>query len=136
MKKLGILALIAAAAALGFYAGSSRPHGHDDHQSATEADHAAETNPEIHETSDGSKESAETTTDTAPTPTTIPETALSPEQRQLLESFGLDPANLTVSEATITCAEEALGPERIAEITAGETPTILEGMRLLGCYGR
>ena len=65
---------------------------------------------------------------------TVPPSALSESQRQLLESFGLDPNALTIDQAVIDCVEATLGADRVAEIQAGATPTIPEGMQLLGCY--
>jgi hypothetical protein len=59
---------------------------------------------------------------------------LTPAQAQMLSSFGIDPKTITVTQSMIACAREKLGQERFAEITAGATPTFLEGAALFACY--
>jgi hypothetical protein len=55
-------------------------------------------------------------------------------QRKMLESFGLNPDEVTITPAMIACAEAKLGAPRIAEIEAGATPSLLEGASLVACY--
>jgi len=62
----------------------------------------------------------------------IADIPMSDEQRNMLNSFGLDDETY-ISPAMITCAEETLGPERKAAIFAGDTPNFLETTQLLGC---
>jgi len=59
---------------------------------------------------------------------------LSPGQQQLLETLGIDATAFTVTQQMITCAETAVGADRVAAVTAGGLPTLMEGVRLVGCY--
>jgi len=70
----------------------------------------------------------------APAPISIDATSLPPGQQRVLETFGLDQATVTISPAVIACAEAAIGADRLAAITAGDTPAIMEGIKLANCY--
>lgn len=70
----------------------------------------------------------------APKPATSVGASMTASQRKMLESFGLDPDKITITQATITCAEGKLGAARIAEITNGATPSLMEGASLVACY--
>jgi hypothetical protein len=59
---------------------------------------------------------------------------LTPNQKKMLESFGIDTTSLTVTAQMISCAQEKLGKTRLEEIMAGATPSFLEGASLFGCY--
>ena len=59
---------------------------------------------------------------------------LNPEQKDLLESFGIDTEGIVVTKEMISCAEEKLGKKRIEEIYSGALPTFFEGINLLPCY--
>ena len=72
-------------------------------------------------------------TDAAPEALSVSPDQLTPEQRTLAEKFGIDPAAVTITPGMIRCAEDALGSERLAEITAGDTPGPLEALRILPC---
>lgn len=76
------------------------------------------------ETSDTSETSASAGT----------EVQLTADQRKLLESFGIDSNNVTVTAEMIACAEAKLGASRVAEIKGGATPSFMEGTKLLACY--
>jgi micrococcal nuclease len=65
---------------------------------------------------------------------TVTAANLSPGQQRLLETLGLDAAVLTVTAEMIACAEGVVGAERITAMTAGELPSFMEGVRLVGCY--
>jgi|AntAceMinimDraft_13_1070369.scaffolds.fasta_scaffold04257_7 micrococcal nuclease len=59
---------------------------------------------------------------------------LSAGQQQLLETLGIDATAFTITQQMITCAEAAVGADRVAAVTAGGLPTFMEGVRLVGCY--
>lgn len=59
---------------------------------------------------------------------------LSAGQRTMLESFGLDPNEVTLTPAMIACAEAKIGKARVVEIMAGATPSFMEGASLVACY--
>ena len=61
--------------------------------------------------------------------------ALSPEQEQTLETFGVDPASVPseISPEQEACFEAELGEERVAEIKAGDSPTATEYFRARDC---
>lgn len=67
-------------------------------------------------------------------PVTIREEQLSPAQKQLLESFGIDTSEITITPEMIACAEAEVGTERFDEILDGATPGPLESLTLLGCF--
>lgn len=66
--------------------------------------------------------------------TTISTASLSDGQKKLLSALGIDASSVVVTPAMIACAEAKLGASRIAEITAGATPSFSEGLSLLACY--
>lgn len=55
-------------------------------------------------------------------------------QRKMLQSFGINPNEVTITPTMITCAEAKVGKARVAEITNGATPSLLEGASLIACY--
>ncbi len=64
----------------------------------------------------------------------IPTERLTDSQKSMLRSFGIDPEAITVTQATVACAQAALGAERFTEVQKGATPTFSEGLQLLACY--
>jgi hypothetical protein len=77
----------------------------------------------------------EDVTPAAPDTTSIVETSqLTPEQRKLLGTFGIDADALVVTATMITCAENKIGKARLDEIFDGATPTFFEGVDLFSCY--
>ena len=64
----------------------------------------------------------------------ITTTELSDGQRRILEVVGIDTTAIAVTQEMIRCGQDAVGADRLAEITSGDTPSIIEGMRLVGCY--
>ncbi len=62
------------------------------------------------------------------------QSGLSSGQKKMLESFGLNPDEATLTPAMIACAEAKVGKARVAEIMAGATPSVLEGASLIACY--
>jgi len=66
--------------------------------------------------------------------TTVNTSQLTPGQRQLLETLGVDTENLTITPEMVACAEAKVGAARVAEIQNGATPTFMEGASLMACY--
>jgi hypothetical protein len=66
-------------------------------------------------------------------PVTLTTESLSPGQRAVLESFGMEDTTVTVTETTIACAKDAVGENRFEEILSGVAPTPLEAVKLLPC---
>lgn len=58
---------------------------------------------------------------------------LSDTQRSLIETAGIDVETFVISPEMVTCAENTLGSERFSAIVEGDSPSFLEGTRLLGC---
>ena len=60
---------------------------------------------------------------------------LSSNQEKVLETFGIDPADLPseISPEQEKCFEEAIGEDRVAEIKAGDTPTFKEFFKSKSC---
>lgn len=82
-------------------------------------------------------EHGEREANTAPRTTnsgTIETSDLSPGQRRLMETFGIDADNVEITPAMIACAEAKLGVDRVAEIRSGATPSFTEGLSLATCY--
>jgi len=55
-------------------------------------------------------------------------------QQRVLDTLGVDASSVTITPETVACAEDAIGADRVAAITAGDTPGILEGIKLANCY--
>ncbi len=70
-------------------------------------------------------------------PSTTPETNdwLTPGQRSMLATFGIDESELpkTLTPELETCFVEAIGQERVDAIKAGDSPTFVEGAKAVGC---
>jgi hypothetical protein len=61
-------------------------------------------------------------------------TALTPEQRALLDKLGIDVSKIQVTEEMVRCAYDKLGKTRVEAILKGETPSILEAASAVTCY--
>lgn len=72
-------------------------------------------------------------TDDGTEPIPLSEVELTPQQRALAESLGIDPESFVIRPAMIECARVTLGDERFAEIQSGDSPGPLETARLLPC---
>ena len=74
-------------------------------------------------------------TTSAPVYETIPlrDMSLTPTQATALEFIGMDQETAEITPAMQACAVERLGEARIAEIIAGDTPTVGELWQLKGC---
>ncbi len=71
--------------------------------------------------------------ETQAAPITVDATALTSTQREILKSFGYTGDSITITQATVVCAEDAVGSERFAQILNGAAPTPLEAVRMLPC---
>jgi hypothetical protein len=66
-------------------------------------------------------------------PITIDVGTLSDSQRAILETFGFSSDEITVSDALIQCAKNAVGETRFLEIINGAAPTPFEALALVPC---
>ena len=66
-------------------------------------------------------------------PIVIQKSALTPTQQTLVEKMGLEGDSIVITPAMISCADEALGADRVEAIVAGDSPSILESISLVGC---
>jgi hypothetical protein len=73
-------------------------------------------------------------TQTSGTGTQVNANSLSDSQKQMLQSFGIDPNTITITAEMVACAEAKLGAARIEEIKNGATPSFSEGASLVACY--
>ena len=67
-------------------------------------------------------------------PVVVEATHMTDGQRRLLKRFGIDADTFVFTLDMIRCAETAVGEQRLQEITAGDTPSVLEGAALARCY--
>lgn len=99
---------------------------------------ASKINPELEtlttESATSSETKVESETKKEAKTTSIETSQLTPEQRKLLGTFGIDADALVVTADMITCAETKIGKARLDEIFAGATPTFFEGVDLFSCY--
>lgn len=60
---------------------------------------------------------------------------LSGEQRRMLAQLGIDESKLptTLTPELEACFNKAIGENRVAAIKAGDTPTLVEGMKAVTC---
>lgn len=65
----------------------------------------------------------------------VVETATLPDsQKKILKAFGYDEGTLTITPAMISCAENAVGKDRLGEILDGSSPSALESIKILPCF--
>lgn len=64
----------------------------------------------------------------------IDTTTLPAGQQKVLNTLGVDESNVTITPEAVACAEAAIGADRVAAIIAGETPGVMEGIKLANCY--
>lgn len=91
----------------------------------------------VHEQSEGSLQEDVYTSGNVPTEvngTSVNTTNLTPDQRQLLESLGINVDEVVITPQMVACAEAKLGVSRIEEIQNGTTPSFWEGTQLVACY--
>jgi flagellar basal body-associated protein FliL len=70
---------------------------------------------------------------TTDAPITLTADSLGEKQREVLTSFGLEGAKVTLTPEKINCAKDVLGQTRFDEVVNGAAPTPLEAVGLLGC---
>ena len=58
---------------------------------------------------------------------------LSDGQQDALRAVNVNPDTFVITEAMITCAGGVLGQERLTEITAGASPSLMESLSLMKC---
>lgn len=58
---------------------------------------------------------------------------LSDQQKQALETFGVDVETFVLTPEMIRCAEATIGASRVADIQAGAAPAFGETLQLLQC---
>jgi len=66
--------------------------------------------------------------------TTLDASAMTAGQRKLLESLGVEADSITLTPETIACAKAKLGTDRVTAIQNGDTPSFIEGTKLMACY--
>jgi hypothetical protein len=66
-------------------------------------------------------------------PIVIDVSALSPTQREALETVGFTGTTLTITGALRVCVEESLGTERLDAVAKGSVPSPLEVVKLMPC---
>jgi len=71
---------------------------------------------------------------TPPAPIEIDTTSLPAGQQRVLNTLGVDESSVTITPEVVACAEAAIGADRVAAIIAGDTPGLLEGIKLANCY--
>jgi hypothetical protein len=64
---------------------------------------------------------------------TIDVNSLTEGQKATLETFGVE-GDVTITDAQVRCAEDAIGEKRLSEIVDGAAPSPLEAMKLLPCF--
>lgn len=80
-------------------------------------------------------EQSEATQETTPEePLVVNTNTLSPEQKKLLETFGINTDSIEVTAEMVVCAKAKVGEVRFEEILSGSTPTFFEGLSLASCY--
>lgn len=81
----------------------------------------------------------ETTSGTAAVPTVAPEgiplrnLQLNDSQRSVLNTIGVDVDTFVITPEIQTCAAAKLGDERMADIIAGDAPSVIETTKLVSC---
>jgi len=64
---------------------------------------------------------------------TIPNDAISSEQKAAAKKVGLDLDSITITPSMVQCAEVKIGSSRVQAILEGGTPSALESVSLLSC---
>ncbi len=59
---------------------------------------------------------------------------LTDSQKKMLNTMGIDSAQIQVTYAMLACAEAEIGASRVSEIQNGATPSVSEGLKLIACY--
>tara|TARA_B100001179_G_C18327547_1_gene290853 strand:+ start:172 stop:528 length:357 start_codon:yes stop_codon:yes gene_type:complete len=75
----------------------------------------------------------ETDSITATSTINIEPSVIPDDQFEVLKKAGVDPENISITSEMITCAEEAVGRERLSEIAEGNKPSLIEIRKLMSC---
>ena len=67
-------------------------------------------------------------------PIVIETASLSETQQGMLKTMGYTSETVTITATMIACAENAVGADRLKEITGGAAPSPLESMKMLPCF--
>ena len=60
--------------------------------------------------------------------------SLSEAQQAMVRGMGVDSNEIQVTYGMVACAEAEIGAARVEEIRNGASPSMTEGMKLMGCY--
>ncbi len=96
--------------------------------------------PQVEKTdTEGASVSADTTTESVTDteeaePIVVDTTTLGTTQQEMLKAFGYDSQTLTITPTMVSCAENAVGKERLDAITRGGAPTPFEAAKILPCF--
>ena len=60
--------------------------------------------------------------------------SLSEAQQAMVRGMGIDANEIQVTYGMVACAEAEIGAARVEEIRNGASPSMTEGMKLMGCY--
>ena len=60
--------------------------------------------------------------------------SLSEAQQAMVRTMGIDSNEIQVTYGMVACAEAEIGAARVEEIRNGASPSMAEGMKLMGCY--
>jgi hypothetical protein len=65
---------------------------------------------------------------------TIDVSTLSSSQRTALQAAGVSGDEIVITKGMVACMEVDVGAERMVAIQNGDSPSISEGLALMGCY--
>jgi len=85
------------------------------------------------EEGDTTKDSSKSSDQIVAEPYVIQMSDLPETQQKVLETVGIKGDTITITAEMISCAEKAVGKERLAEIQTGTAPTAFESVKLLPC---
>lgn len=69
-------------------------------------------------------------------PIEIDTATLGGAQQEVLKTFGYDNQTITITPKMVMCAQNAVGKERLDEITRGAAPTPFEAAKMLPCFSK
>jgi hypothetical protein len=73
------------------------------------------------------------TEETSKEPLVLTAESLTPEQQAILTAFGMGDARVVVDDALLRCVGDAIGSERLSEITQGSAPSPREAIKIAAC---
>ena len=69
-------------------------------------------------------------------PVTIPESVMTERQQKARQFVGVDTKEIVITPEMFACAEASIGSQRMIDIQNGDTPSVVEGAKLLTCYNQ